>query len=143
MIKLTDLLDKKVLVVEDDAATRELVRLRLEVAGMHVSWAENGQQAMAALRNFQPQLMVLDINMPVVDGFGVMSHLGREGMAALPTLVLTARHQADDVERAIALGARDYLAKPFDSHHLLMRMARLVRAVQQPPPRSNSNVVLL
>ncbi len=143
MIRLADLLNKKVLVVEDDAATRELVRLRLEVAGMQVGWAEDGQQAMSALRNFQPQLMVLDINMPVVDGFGLMSYLGRDGMAELPTLVLTARHRAEDVKRAIAMGARDCLAKPFDSHHLLMRMARLVRAIQPPPRPADDSAVLL
>jgi DNA-binding response OmpR family regulator len=71
--------------------------------------------------------MILDINMPLMDGFSVMAQLGRDRLQALPTLVLTARHQAEDVKRAIELGARDYLAKPFAEARLLQRVARLFR----------------
>ncbi len=72
--------------------------------------------------------MLLDINMPRLDGFQVLEKLGASGaLARLPTMVLTARNRTDDITRAIGLGAKDYLSKPFDSEHLLQRVARLTR----------------
>jgi two-component system OmpR family response regulator len=75
-----------------------------------------------------PDGLVLDINMPLVDGFQVLVHLMSTGaIQRTPTLVLTARNQPEDVRRAIALGARDFISKPFKDDQLIARVARLVR----------------
>ena len=118
---------KRVLVVEDDRALAELIALRLGVWHFDIRVAENGKIALDQIRDFRPEAMILDLNMPVLDGFGVLEALGPEQLAKLPTLVLTARHRAEDVRKAISLGARDYLAKPFDQDRFMARVARLFR----------------
>jgi CheY-like chemotaxis protein len=128
MFQTSDTKGPKVLVVEDDPALRELMVTRLTLAGYEAYEARDGQEAMERLFDIRPAAMVLDINMPRMDGFTVLETLkGRGGIKNLRIMVLTARNQADDVRRAIALGAHDYLAKPFKDLQFLMRMARLVR----------------
>lgn len=118
----------KVLVVEDDAALRDLLMTRLTLAGYEAFEARNGEEALERIVDIRPDAMVLDINMPRVDGFAVLETLRARGIAkSLRIMVLTARNQSDDVRRAIALGAHDYLAKPFKDVLFLVRMARLVR----------------
>ncbi len=118
---------RRILVVDDDLAILELVRTRLRLAGYDAFNAHNGQEALALLATERPEAMVLDLNMPRKDGFGVLEAMGPAGTKQTPTLVLTARHGAVDVKRAVGLGARDYLSKPFTSDQLLKRVARLVR----------------
>lgn len=118
---------KRVLVVDDDARIVELIVTRLEIAGFQTRSARNGQEALQRLTEFRPEAMVLDINMPVLDGFGVLTHLQGQGLSAkIPTMVLTARNNADDVAKAVRLGARDYLSKPFNDAHLVQRVGRLL-----------------
>jgi two-component system OmpR family response regulator len=116
-----------VLVVDDDRAILELVCTRLTLAGHDAFSARNGAEALERLNRLNAQAMVLDLNMPHLDGFGVLAALGRERVLKTPTLVLTARHAAADVQKAVELGARDYLAKPFKDEQLLMRVKRLLR----------------
>jgi DNA-binding response OmpR family regulator len=118
---------RKILVVDDDRAILELVATRLTLAGHDVFAARDGHEALQRIAGIRPDAMVLDLNMPSLDGYGVLKQLGKEGTARLPTLVLTARHGTVDVQRAIGLGARDYLSKPFKDSQLLMRVARLFR----------------
>lgn len=132
---LLSLGDRRVLVVEDDRAVSELIRTRLAVVGLDVRVAADGHEALQHVRDFGPDAMVLDLNMPRMDGFALMKTLGPEQMARLPTLVLTARHAAEDVRRAIGLGARDYLAKPIDEDKFLPRIARLLRKPTEPAIR--------
>ena len=118
---------RRVLVVDDDPYVAELIQTRLEIAGYMTSVARDGIQAIQRLSDFRPEAMVLDINMPCMDGFGVLSHMRANNLTArTPTMVLTARSQADDVSRAIQLGARDYLSKPFQDDMLLSRVKRLL-----------------
>ncbi|WP_411287859.1 response regulator transcription factor [Phenylobacterium sp.] len=119
--------DRRVLIVDDDRAIAEVISMRLAVHGLLTRVFHDGLGVLAQVREFRPHAMVLDINMPIVDGFAVMAQLGAERMAKLPTLVLTARHQTGDVKRAVALGAKDYLAKPFHDAQLLSRVARILR----------------
>lgn len=119
-----------VFVAEDDAGVRELVRTRLENAGYHTRWAGNGHDAYEQCRRARPDAIVLDVNMPGLDGFGLLERWRRVGGELPPTLMLTARHCAEDVRRALALGARDFLTKPFDDQKLLTRVARLLRPVK-------------
>lgn len=111
--------------VEDDWSIRNLISMRLGVLGFDVVEAADGASALSRLDEFRPHAMLLDINMPKMDGFEVMTRLGAAEMSRLPTLVLTARNCADDVKRAINLGARDYLAKPFAEPVLFSRVVRL------------------
>jgi two-component system OmpR family response regulator len=128
MFPTSDTRGPKVLVVDDDAALRELMVTRLTIAGYEAYEARDGQEAMERLFDIKPAAMVLDINMPRMDGFTVLETLaGRGGIKNLRIMVLTARNQSGDVRRAIALGAHDYLAKPFKDMQFLVRMARLVR----------------
>lgn len=138
----------KILVAEDDAGVRDLVRTRLRIAGYDPHTAKNGLEAVERALQLRPAAMVLDINMPALDGFGVLSAIQDEAPDLhMPILVLTARHSADDVRMAIALGARDYLTKPFTEAQLLARVARLMRTRNMfptmPEPAINQGVVEL
>lgn len=123
----------RILIAEDDHGIRDLIRTRLEIAGYEVHLARNGREAVARVKALEFRAMVLDINMPELDGFGVLTELKAENIV-LPVLVLTARHTTDDVRRAIGLGAKDYLTKPFSEAQLLARVARLLRPPIEAPP---------
>src|SRR5947209_1670389 len=97
-------LRRRVMTVDDDSAILELISTRLTLAGYDVFSARDGQEALARIQGIRPHAMVLDLNMPGLDGFGVLQRLGKAGTARVPTLVLTARHDTADVRRAIALG---------------------------------------
>ena len=126
----------RILVVEDDPMMLELVCTRLSLAGYQTVHARDGYEALDRLRDTRPDAMVLDINMPRMDGFGVLREMKTLGHRT-PTMVLTARNQTADVQEAIKLGARDFLTKPFEDHKLLSRVARLVRpAPARPAPPS-------
>ena len=128
---------RKVLVVEDEPAVLQLIVTRLAIAGYTTFQARDGQEAVRRLREVAPAAMLLDINMPLVDGFEVLSQMHRNGQTkSVAVMVLTARNQPQDVRRAIALGARDFLAKPFRDEQLLARVARLVR---RPSPLQGSS----
>jgi two-component system OmpR family response regulator len=123
-----------ILVAEDDGDIREVIRARLRSAGYDTVMARNGVEALDRIRAYAPVGMVLDINMPEMDGFTVLKTLREGRMWFPPTLVLTARHAAEDVRRAVELGAKDYLAKPFSEAQLLARITRLMRPVLGAPP---------
>ncbi|WP_430424090.1 response regulator [Phenylobacterium sp.] len=118
----------RVLVVDDDPMVLDLVTTRLSLAGCTTYSARDGLAAVERLRDIRPTAMVLDINMPGLDGFGVLEHMKATGfIKSTATLVLTARNRPEDVKLAVSLGARDYLSKPFKDEQLLIRMARLLR----------------
>lgn len=118
-----------IFVAEDDELIRELVRTRLELAGYHTRWASNGPETMAQCNLLRPDALILDINLPGLDGLSILQRWKERGVAPPPTLMLTARHNANDVRDAIALGAKDYLTKPFSDVVLLARVARLLRVL--------------
>jgi DNA-binding response OmpR family regulator len=118
---------RRLLVVDDDTSIRELVSTRLTLAGYVVLTAKDGAEALTRLTERRYDGMVLDLNMPQMDGFAVLECLADLPHPAPPTLVLTASHNAADVQRSVKLGARDYLSKPFDDRQLLMRVNRLFR----------------
>lgn len=137
----------RILVVEDDPMIRELIVTRLELGGYQTFSACDGFLGLASLTEVRPAAMILDINMPRLDGFGVLRKMRESGaLARTPTMVLTARNQPDDVRTAISLGARDFLSKPFRDEQLLARVARLLRkaspAAAPPKPPGPSAIVL-
>lgn len=125
---------QRVLVVDDDPMMVELISTRLDLAGYHVAHARSGYEGLSRLREFRPDALILDVNMPGLDGFGVLQQMRAQHWAP-PTMMLTARNQPADVQRAIALGAKDFLTKPFDDQRLLSRVARLLRGPGPAGPR--------
>jgi len=117
--------EKRIVVAEDDAATRELISKRLDLAGYHAIGARNGYEALARIKDSSPVALVLDIAMPGMSGIDVLRELAKR-TPRLPVLVLTARRRIEDVREVIGLGADSYLTKPFDDKHLIDRVARLV-----------------
>jgi two-component system OmpR family response regulator len=118
---------KKFLVVDDEPMLVELIQAILERAGYAVVTAGNGRQALETIHREALSAVILDINMPGLDGFGVLEGLAAEPPEHMPkTLVLTARMGMGDVEEAMALGATDYLAKPFSNEVLLRRVGRML-----------------
>ncbi len=117
---------KRIVVAEDDEAVMELVSVRLDVAGYQAIPARNGAEALEQVRIANPDGLILDIGLPQMDGFEVLETLRRLNRR-LPVLMLTARHSAADVKRAVDLGANGYLAKPFDGKMLIDRVSRMMQ----------------
>ena len=125
----------RILIVEDDPIILDLITTRLDIAGYDTYFARDGFEGLARLHELRPSALVLDLNMPRLDGFGLLRKMRQEGLN-VPTMVLTARNQPDDVQQAITLGARDFLAKPFKDEQLLQRVGRLLRKAPSRPVKT-------
>ncbi|GIE89530.1 response regulator transcription factor [Actinoplanes regularis] len=116
-----------VLVADDDADIRDLVTFKLEGLGEEVIAAEDGEAALAAIRERHPALVILDIAMPGLSGIDVCRMIRADpAIAQTPVLLLTARVQEQDVERGFAVGADDYVTKPFSPRELVSRVQTLL-----------------
>ena len=118
--------EAKLLVVEDDANILELLSASLRFAGFDVSTATSGSAAVSAAKNANPDLVVLDVMLPDLDGFEVI-RLMREGGARTPVVFLTARDGTDDKIRGLTLGGDDYVTKPFSLEELTARIRAVLR----------------
>src|SRR5437867_7408184 len=121
---------RKILIVDDEAGLRELVRINLEHEGFGVLQAENGAQGLDMIQEYQPDLVIMDVMMPVMDGWEACSRL-RE-FSQVPVLMLTARVQSQDIVTGLDSGADDYLLKPFNMDELMARVRALLRRVPSP-----------
>jgi two-component system response regulator MprA len=119
------------LVVDDDAPIRRMLERTLAAEGYTVETAEDGGAALAAVERSVPDLMVLDVAMPGVDGVAVCRRLRGKGLA-LPILLLTARDAVHDRVAGLDAGADDYLVKPFATEELLARVRALLRRGREP-----------
>ena len=115
-----------ILVAEDDRAVRDAVERALSFEGYSVITARDGSEALQRLLNDKPDLVVLDVMMPIVDGLETCRRLRAAG-SAVPVLMLTARTEVADRVAGLDAGADDYLAKPFALEELLARMRALLR----------------
>ncbi|QQZ60073.1 response regulator transcription factor [Paenibacillus sonchi] len=115
----------KVLVVDDDANIRELVRLYLEDEGIEVVQKGNGAEALEYAENHPPDLVVLDIMMPGMDGWALCARLRELG--DMPVLMITAKGEPADRIKGFKLGTDDYLVKPFDPMELALRVQALLK----------------
>ena len=123
-----------ILVVDDDAHIRELLRHFLEAEGFVVSEAEDGAVALTFLRSVKVDLVVLDVMMPGLDGWTVCKEIKRR--RDTPVLLLTARDTVRDRVRGLDAGADDYMVKPFERDELLARLRALIRrSASQAQPR--------
>jgi DNA-binding response OmpR family regulator len=118
---------RTVLVADDDEDILQLVAFRLERAGYTVVTAPDGQQALVAAREHQPDLAVLDVMMPGLNGYEVTRQLRADPATAhIPVILLTARVQEADVSRGFEAGADDYLRKPFSPQELRSRVQAIL-----------------
>ena len=107
-----------VLLVDDEPDILLMLRMALEDDGHEIVLAADGEMALARIEEHSPDLVVLDLMMPVLDGYGVLDRLQRSG-SDLPVVVLSARSDQADIDRALTLGAVEFMAKPFDLDRLL------------------------
>lgn len=116
----------RVLLVEDDRSILELLELELGHRNLEVRCANDGPSALEISESFRPEVVVLDIMLPGLDGVGVLKRLRRRGDRT-PVLMLTARDTLPDKVHSLNMGADDYLTKPFHVEELLARLGALVR----------------
>lgn len=119
----------RILIIEDDEAIAELVQLELEHRGMRVRCAYDGPSGLAAVEEFEPSAVILDIMLPGMDGVGVLKRLRQRG-DRVPVIMLTARDTSADKIHSLDTGADDYLSKPFDTGELLARVRALLRRAE-------------
>lgn len=121
-------MNELILVVDDEPKIVKLARDYLEKGGYQVVTAVNGKDALATARHEQPDLIVLDLNLPGMDGLDVCRQLRRE--SAVPIIMLTARIDETDRLIGLELGADDYIVKPFSPRELVARVRAVLRRVQ-------------
>jgi DNA-binding response OmpR family regulator len=118
----------KVLVVEDDPDIRELLTLYFMAKGHEVETANDGQEALVQLQRIQPDLMLLDVVMPKLDGWGVLTAV--RAQSSIPVIMLTSLDDTEDVIKGLSLGADDYLCKPFEIRELEARIQSIIRRLE-------------
>jgi len=123
------LINRKVLVVDDEERMVRFIRLNLEHDGFQVFEAYRGAQAMDRLRDSLPDVVLLDVMLPDIDGFDVLKMI-RE-ISTVPVIMLTAKGEEDDRVRGLELGADDYVTKPFSPRELVSRVRAVLRRVDQ------------
>lgn len=118
----------RILVVDDEERMVRFIRLNLEQDGFRVSEAYSGTQALDKLRTTLPDLILLDIMMPDIDGFEVLRTLRK--ISTVPVIMLTAKGEEDDRVRGLELGADDYITKPFSPRELVSRVRAVLRRTE-------------
>lgn len=130
-----------ILVVEDEEPVRELLRLYLEKEGFQVEIAVDGEEAMLKFSGSRPDLILLDIMLPKVDGWAVCREIRKQ--SSTPIIMLTARGEELDRVLGLEMGADDYITKPFSPREMVARVKAVLRRVQQTGVRKNAEVITL
>jgi len=118
----------QILVVDDEARYQHLVKVNLEAAGYLVSTASNGEEALEMVSNRQPDLVILDVMMPRLDGFTTCERIRQ--FSSVPIIMLTAKGEEQDRVRGLNVGADDYVVKPFSATELIARVRAVLRRAQ-------------
>jgi len=133
----------RILIIDDDPAISDLVSINLEMAGYDVQQAVDGIKGQALAVQLQPDLIMLDLMLPKVDGFTVCQRLRRdERTTDIPVLMLTALGQIQDKIQGFDAGADDYLTKPFDVEEMLARVRALLRRSDRIPQAAKHSEIL-
>ncbi len=125
-----------ILVVDDEARMRRFIRMNMELEGYQLIEADNGIDALEQIRQFTPDLVVMDVMMPQMDGFETLRLL-RE-ISTVPVILLTVKNDEEDKIHGLGLGADDYITKPFSPRELVSRVEAVLRRTEwpAPPPRT-------
>lgn len=122
----------KILIIEDDPTMQEILRDNFEFGGASVHLASDGRAGLKAVMACQPDLILLDIMLPGINGFDLCRRIRGEGLTT-PIIMLTAKSQESDIVLGLNLGADDYVTKPFSIEVLLARVSACLRRRSQPP----------
>lgn len=131
---------KRVLVVDDEPRIRRFVRMNLDLEGYEVTEADDGLAALNKVRDALPDLVLLDVMMPDMDGFETLERI-RE-VSSVPVIMLTVKSDEDDRIRGLDLGADDYVTKPFSPRELSSRIRAVLRRVEPAKPSAGEPLVI-
>lgn len=127
-----------VLIVDDEAQIRELLSMYFAQEGFAVAEAADGAEALVRLQQVKPDIVLLDIMMPVIDGMEVCQQIRK--FSNVPIIMLTSRTQSEDRIMGLELGADDYVSKPFDPREVVARVKAVLRRTATPHEYSNADV---
>ncbi|MBI3920526.1 MAG: response regulator [Armatimonadetes bacterium] len=123
---------KRALIVDDDYAVVQLVKLNLEIEGIEVEFAHDGLQGLDCVRKSAPDIVILDVNMPRLDGWDVLWELRNTGETrGIPVVMLTIESDGDSITKGWSGGVDCYLPKPFDPHELVSMVQRLLEISEE------------
>ncbi len=131
---------KLILVVDDEPRMVRFVRMNLELEGYRVSTASNGVEAIDKVREELPDLVILDIMMPEMDGFETLERIRQ--VSSIPVIMLTVKAEEEDKVRGLELGADDYVTKPFSPRELVSRVKAALRRAEMPSPVRKTTIVI-
>ncbi len=130
---------KRILVVDDERHIVRLVQVNLERAGYEVLTAYDGVEALEKVKSEMPDMVVLDVMMPRMDGFEVLKNMQADPrLQNIPVIMLTAKAQDADIFRGWASGVSSYLTKPFNPRELLVFVERIFQSLEEVPPEDEN-----
>lgn len=132
-------MNERVLVVDDEISICELIKLDLEFEGYVVETANDGQEALTMVETFNPDIMILDLMLPKINGYDVCKKVNSE--RGIPIIMLTAKTDIIDRVLGLELGADDYITKPFDSRELMARVKALLRRSKNSNSKDDGDVL--
>jgi two-component system, OmpR family, alkaline phosphatase synthesis response regulator PhoP len=119
---------KKIVLAEDESHIARLITFKLEREGYEIHWAADGGSALEKVKEVIPDLVLLDIMMPVMDGYEVLKNIKRDdSLKDIPVIMLTAKSQEQDIIKGFDLGSEDYIVKPFKPAELAARIKKILR----------------
>jgi len=131
---------KLILVVDDEPRLVRFVRMNLELEGFQVSTASSGMEAIDKVREELPDLVILDIMMPEMDGYETLERIRQ--VSSVPVIMLTVKAEEEDKVRGLELGADDYVTKPFSPRELVSRVRAALRRAEMPSPGQKTTTVI-
>lgn len=131
----------EILVVDDEASVLEVVSLYLKRDGFQVRQARDGQEALISLNQRRPNLVILDLMLPKIDGLEIMRRLRNDPAGAIPVIMLTARSQETDRIYGLEMGADDYVTKPFSPAELVARVRAVLRRAKGPNSKGDEKPI--
>ncbi|MFC1651214.1 response regulator transcription factor [Candidatus Latescibacterota bacterium] len=119
---------KKIVLAEDESHIARLITFKLEREGYELFWEADGGSALEKVREIIPDLVLLDIMMPVMDGYEVLKHIKEDdNLKDIPVIMLTAKSQEQDIIKGFDLGSEDYIVKPFKPAELAARIKKILK----------------
>ena len=130
---------KKILIIDDEKHIAEAIKLNLRMVGHDVLHAINGLEGLKFYSEYVPQLVIVDLMMPEIDGFGVITEI-RKRDPKIPIMVISAKEQVKEKIKCLSLGVDDYLSKPFDLDEFLLRVDRLLTRMEWNNTSTNDQI---